>query len=322
VPKSIGPVKNGEASTLSKQEPFQIGEEPKAAGYCHRCGTPLLCSDNYCTACGTPRREKSFEQATPAESAATSGVRAFGGKSGPILEEMDNPQEAFSEYRTAARLNPADKAARGNLAIALEEGAKPAASTRKDKNAGQVGEATKAVKVVTKYFRSFNMPPYCVMCGNTPSQGTITAERLKSGWSGAPAEILKLGFPLCQECHEVWEKKSSCSERLVGWIANLVILGVGLLTVGFVTSGDSQLAVFGLVLGVPLILAIILFLRRWSKRGWTPAQSERRRRLVDCVKILGFQAPGLLDKSGYILFQFRNPLFAEEFSARNDGKMR
>jgi hypothetical protein len=233
---------------------------------------------------------------------------------GVILEELGNLQEAITEYRIAVRLNPTDKDASQNLALALKEGAKRGKKVWEDNSKGQLREVTKAVTVSTKYYSSFNMPPYCVMCGNTPGQGTMQLERSQSSFLGGRTETMKMDFPLCQECSKVWAKKSSCFQGLVTWIGILLILGIAFFAI-IVLSGDA----FALFLGGILILAIILFLGWWSKRNWTPEEWERRKRIVRCVKIITFKTPGLFDKSGYIGFQFENPLFAEEFSHRNNG---
>lgn len=175
-----------------------------------------------------------------------------------------------------------------------------------------------AIKVKTQYLSSFNMPPYCVACGNSPGAGTKKVSASKS--TGNTRTTLTLELPLCQECYQV--SKTSWFAKLILCMGVLMSLGLGIV-VAYYASLMTSFYVGMLLGGVVLLVAI--FLAAWlsnliSQMGMIPEQRERRRLVGRSVRISGFKAPGVFGK-GWVSFKFENPTFASEFCRMNLGEI-
>jgi len=165
-----------------------------------------------------------------------------------------------------------------------------------------------SIKVKTQYLSSFNMPPYCVACGNSPGKKVSAS---KSDWTGKRTTTLNINFPLCQQCAEI-EKRRPWFVTVAA--AGAVLIPIGLcLVVSFTGEHSSFLngVIVWFATALPLSL-LSLLLRAIS-------MSPEQRKVHRSVRIERFYTGGVFGK-GWVSFRFENPTFANEFCRMNLGE--
>jgi hypothetical protein len=173
-----------------------------------------------------------------------------------------------------------------------------------------------AIKIKTPYFRSFNMPQSCVVCGGQPANQTT--EVSYSTWGGKTN--LSMKFPVCLEC-SLANKKDPLAilVRLLGVFAALPLCFAAFCANSGLEGVPSWVSwvLWAMVIGVP---AFSIWWSNWiNTHRLTPEQLERRKRVADSVWIENFKTPGF--SQHYLVFAFENQDFAQKFSVMNGGEV-
>ncbi len=114
---------------------------------------------------------------------------------GVILEELGNLQEAITEYRIAVRLNPADKDASQNLALALKKGAKRGKKVWEDNRRGQLGKSRRLSRSVPNIIAASTCLPIALCVGIRQAKGRCKwSARSLASWEGGrrPSRLISL----------------------------------------------------------------------------------------------------------------------------------
>jgi quinol-cytochrome oxidoreductase complex cytochrome b subunit len=178
-----------------------------------------------------------------------------------------------------------------------------------------------AIKVKTPYVSNFLIPHSCVVCSDTPGlEMKWKIQGAKSNWSGKQTTTLSLEFPICKECYTV--SRNNGLAKFVTVMGVLIPIIICLLIPWLFPHENQDL---GAIIGVSAMIAVVvlaIWLTNWiNKKGFTPEQRERRKRVNRCAKISSFTAPNRFNKMGSILFEFENPTYAQAFATMNFSEL-
>lgn len=174
------------------------------------------------------------------------------------------------------------------------------------------------MKVRTNYMRDFQMPPVCVACGATPVIPGAKNATLQKNFGGKLV-TLQVGFPLCNECFAVSQKK----EKTGPVIAFGVLLIIALIIISATLSGSNDTPIYfilGIVIGAICVALIIFWVIKINRKQFTKEELERKTKLTLSVTITNFERPYMGNEKGFVEFDFfRNYSYAEEFAKLNHG---
>lgn len=173
------------------------------------------------------------------------------------------------------------------------------------------------MKVRTDYMPDFQMPPVCVACGATPVIPGAKKVSLQKNFGGKLITLL-VGFPLCNECFVVSQKKSKTGPV----IAFGVLLVIALIIISATLSGNNETPIYfilGIVIGAICVALITFWVIRINNKQFTKEELERKTKLTLSVTLANFER-SMGNNKGFVEFNFfNNYSFAEEFAKLNHG---